>query len=92
MHTYGPAYNYEFLLEVFRLQTEIENIGQDEGAGLEHICYKPLLPTDTAPQIKDCVVQSLFGYYKNNFEMFYLNYTYNGVYTNYLNTMDACLK
>lgn len=92
MHTYGPAFNYEFLLEVFRLEMEIQNIGQDEGAGLEHICYTPLLPSDTEPQLKDCVVQSLFGYYKNSFEMFSLNYSYNGLEYNYLNTMDACIK
>ncbi|XP_037025848.1 NPC intracellular cholesterol transporter 1 homolog 1b [Bradysia coprophila] len=92
VHTYGPAFNYEFLLEVFRLEMSVQNIGQDEGAGLEHICYTPLLPSDTEPQIKDCLVQSLFGYYRNNFESFYLNYSYNGNNFNYLNTMDACIN
>ncbi|KAJ6638858.1 NPC intracellular cholesterol transporter 1 like 1b [Pseudolycoriella hygida] len=91
-HTYGPAFNYEFLLEVFRLQMLIQEIGVEEGAGLEKICYTPLLPSDTEPQIKDCVVQSLFGYYKNDFPSFMFNYSYNGVEYNYLNTMDACIK
>lgn len=70
----------------------IQNIGQDEGAGLEHICYTPLLPSDTEPQLKDCVVQSVFGYYQNSFEMFSLNYSFSGLEYNYLNTMDACIK
>lgn len=70
----------------------IEDIGQEEGAGLQHICYTPLLDSDTEPQLKDCMVQSLFGYYKNSFESFIFNYTFNGQYINYLNKMDDCLK
>lgn len=93
MITFGPAFNYEFLLEVFRLQMAIENIGQDDGTGLEHICYTPLLDSDAQPQLKDCVVQSLFGYYKNSFDLFSFNYTYpDGEETSYLNKMDACIK
>lgn len=70
---------------------QIENIGQEEGAGLQNICYTPLLPAGSEPQLRDCVVQSVFGYYKNSLPSFSLNYTYDGRYINYLNTMNACL-
>lgn len=70
----------------------IQDIGRDEGAPLEQICYTPLLASDKEPQVKDCLVQSLFGYYKNNFESFYLNYSYNGINYNYLNKMHSCIK
>lgn len=71
----------------------IEDIGIEEDAGLDKICYTPLLPAGAEPQLKDCVVQSVFGYYKNNLALFSFNYT-NGddEHINYLNTMDACLK
>lgn len=93
--TFGPAFNYEFLLEVFRLQQTIEQIGQmdGDGKGLEHICFAPVTYADEKPALDQCTVQSIFGYFGNSFDEF--NRTSDdfqtGLVRNYLNRLDECM-
>ncbi|RWS15995.1 Niemann-Pick C1 protein-like protein [Dinothrombium tinctorium] len=59
---FGPAFEHEFMKEVFRLQQAIENLRAYDGdreIKLNDICFKP---TDTA-----CATQSVFTYYLNDF-------------------------
>lgn len=45
----------------------ILQLGQEEGMGLEKICFAPLTSAFTGPtQLSQCVVQSIWGYFQNN--------------------------
>lgn len=81
---FGPAYGYDFLTEVFKLQHELEQIGQAEGKGLEHICFAPVTLAGAQTQLEDCTVQSVFGYFGNNFANFQPN--------TYLDVLDKCMR
>lgn len=65
---FGPAFNLTFLREVLRLQEDLLNLGHDEGEGLEKICYAPVMEKNEQAKLKNCVVQSLFGYIQNEEE------------------------
>ncbi|XP_046672378.1 NPC intracellular cholesterol transporter 1 isoform X2 [Homalodisca vitripennis] len=68
---FGPVFNKEFLLEVLKLQEKIETLGQEDGEGLENICHAPLTSPFTGPtRVSQCVVESIWGYYKNDREEF----------------------
>lgn len=90
---FGPVFNVTFLKAVFKLQQDIERIGQDESAGLQHICYAPMTSIDEQPSISRCVIQSLFGFFHNDMDEFEkvkpdVDPKYN---LTYLNTLDKCL-
>lgn len=57
--TFGPAFNQSFMLQVFRLQKELESLtvkGSDgKSIRLDDICFKPLE--------KECATQSIFTYF-----------------------------
>lgn len=57
--TFGPAFKQSFLLEVFRLQQQLESLAAKGPNGqkitLKDICYKPL--------DKECATQSIFTYF-----------------------------
>lgn len=80
------------MLEVFNLQMELEQIGQEEGKGLEHICYAPMVYKGETPTLKQCTVQSVFGYYGNDISTFNKSYIdIDGFTNNYLNRIDLCM-
>ena len=60
--TFGPVFKQSFLLEVFRLQQQLESLeakGPDgQRITLQDICYKPL--------DKECATQSIFTYFLGN--------------------------
>uniref|UniRef100_A0A182W4Q6 SSD domain-containing protein n=1 Tax=Anopheles minimus TaxID=112268 RepID=A0A182W4Q6_9DIPT len=91
--TFGPAYNREFLLEVFQLQNRIEQLGQEEGRGLEKICYAPMTAVGEQTVLSECTVQSVFGYFKNNLAEFNRTGTdLNGYVVNYLDKINGCTR
>ncbi|XP_075158262.1 Niemann-Pick type C-1b [Haematobia irritans] len=91
--TFGPAYEKNFLMEVFKLQEEIQAIGMTEGKGLNRICFAPMLYPGEQAEIEDCVVQSVFGYFQNDLELFETDYKdENGYDINYLNHLEDCLR
>ena len=57
--TFGPAFNQSFMLQVFRLQKQLESLTVEGPNGrtirLDDVCFKPL--------DKDCVTQSIFTYF-----------------------------
>ncbi|XP_063704530.1 NPC intracellular cholesterol transporter 1 homolog 1b [Culicoides brevitarsis] len=91
--TFGPAFNKTFLLEVFALQDALTALGSSTGEGLEKVCYAPVTQVGKTTKRDDCVVQSLFGYFQNDYDTFNEeDEDDDGFVTNYLNTMDTCMK
>lgn len=91
---FGPVFNKTFLKAVFELQQDIEKIGQNDSGGLEHICFAPMTSIGEAPTTSRCVIQSLFGYFKNDMDAFEEEKpdAIDPKYTiNYLNTLAKCL-
>ncbi|CAF0895064.1 unnamed protein product [Adineta steineri] len=64
-HTFGPAFEKNFLVDALRLQLFIENFNVTTESGtpiyLNSTCYKPLDPDNT-----NCAIFSLFQYHQNN--------------------------
>lgn len=89
---FGPAFEKNFLREVFQLQLQIQEIGMSEGLGLDKICYAPVLYPGEKPKIDKCLVQSIFGYFKNDMEDFEKEYEQDGLTVNYLNHLEECLR
>ena len=62
--TFGPAFNYEFLKEAFKLQLKIQNLTALNSNGklisLNDICFKPLG--------EDCATQSIFTFFLDKLE------------------------
>lgn len=81
--TFGPAMNKEFLIEVFKLQLEIEKIGTEEGKGLDKICFAPVVYPGQETTAADCTVQSILGYFQNDLDKFIRD-------NNYLETIIRC--
>ncbi|CAH1282722.1 unnamed protein product [Diabrotica balteata] len=82
--TMGPAFNAEFLVEVFKLQKQIENItfestdnkGNTVTKGLKDICYAPMRTIYSGtPTTDECTVMSLLGYFENDIDKFWNNVT-----------------
>lgn len=73
----GPAFDKDFLLEVFELQKIIEDIQLDDGTTLASICYSPMSSAFTPPvDINACTVQSILGLFENDLEKFKDNERY----------------
>lgn len=89
--TFGPAFEKNFLREVFRMQMEIEQLGQAEGAGMEQVCFAPVTAANADKDLTKCTVQSAFGYFGNSISTFESNYTSRGFEMNYLNVLDECI-
>ena len=120
--TFGPAFNMDFLLHVYDLQEQIEQVmswtlktenyvfslmlklnkfvlllfqlGEDEGNGLEKICFAALHSPYTGPtQRSQCVVQSLWGYFQDDVDLFNDTSTDSEGFTvNYLDHIMKCLQ
>jgi Niemann-Pick C1 protein len=87
---FGPAFEREFLYQVFQMQVELTNLGQAEGAGLEKICFAPVTASGTSPTLSQCTIQSIFGYFQDSFQKFNNSRMQNGFEINYLNQIDKC--
>ncbi|KAF5305092.1 hypothetical protein FQA39_LY09354 [Lamprigera yunnana] len=82
----GPGFNRTFLMEVFKLQKEIEKIGQSENAGLDKVCFSPLTNEFTGPRsMSSCTIQTILGYFKNDLEYF-------ESHSDYLEVITRCLR
>lgn len=64
-YTFGPVFNRTFLLEVHKLQQQIEALGSPDN-GLDKVCFAPLVSKFKGPpKVSDCLVQSVWGYFGN---------------------------
>lgn len=89
---FGPAFNKQFLEEVFRLQESAQWIGHRQSYALEKICFAPMTYAGQNAMIEQCTVQSIYGYFSNSMTNF--NYTVpdnEGNVENYLNKLNKCL-
>lgn len=66
---------------MLKFQQELLNLGQDEGEGLEKICYAPVIEANQSVTIENCVVQSIFGYIQNNYAVLDEDYEFLGNFT-----------
>ncbi|XP_015603900.1 NPC intracellular cholesterol transporter 1 homolog 1b [Cephus cinctus] len=90
---FSPVFNKEFLLAVYDLQSQIIEIGQDTGEGLENYCYAPVTSEFTGGvTLSLCTVQSIWGYFQNNIQTFNATSISNGYETNYLDHIYKCLQ
>lgn len=89
--TFGPVYNDTFLKKVLELQEEIKAI---DGEALKEICFAPLfIPGQSEPEINNCVVQSPWGYFQNDLDIFESTSTDPfGYETNYLDQFVKCFN
>lgn len=63
----------------------------EDGVGLDKICYAPVLYPGEVGTIKNCVVQSIYGFFQNDMELFESEYEMDGYPQNYLNHLEDCL-
>lgn len=83
--TYGPAFRYEAIEELIRLEDAIIALNNDTGgATLDQVCYAPLRGPGMPPNIDYCVSMSVTTYFGARRQSFN-NETY-------LNTMLGCLN
>ncbi|GAB1859492.1 Niemann-Pick C1 protein [Camponotus japonicus] len=90
---FGPVFNKGFLLAVYDLQQQILQLGQETDKGLEKICYAPVQSEFIGPVTLDlCTVQSVWGYFQNNIELFNETKTSDGYEINYLDYLYKCMQ
>ncbi|XP_039499323.1 NPC intracellular cholesterol transporter 1 homolog 1b [Drosophila santomea] len=90
---FGPAFEYNFLKEVFELQDSIMKLGMADNEGLDKICYAPVLMAGETPTVERCAIQSVYGYFQHDMDRFENSYVDGNNYTiNYLNQMEDCLR
>ncbi|CAH1984188.1 unnamed protein product [Acanthoscelides obtectus] len=89
---YGPAFNRDFLLAVLDLQERIKKIGEGEWYSLDKICLAPLRSVgQTETDVNECIVESIWGYYKDSIEEFNKTELDPAKYTtNYLDHFIKC--
>lgn len=90
--TFGPAFEKNFLLEIFKMQQEIEQLGQEDDEGLEKFCFAPMVQFGEKTKLIQCTVQSIFGYFDNSFVRFNASDDRTGYTRNYLNTLNECFE
>lgn len=91
--TFGPAFNFDLLTQVFQLQEQIEALGQETDEGLDKICFAPMLYPNEEPVLSKCTVQSVFGYFGNSWiEFNRTGTTSQGFINNYLDKMVTCTQ
>ncbi|XP_049770366.1 NPC intracellular cholesterol transporter 1-like isoform X1 [Schistocerca cancellata] len=91
---FGPIFHREFLLALRQLQQQITQLGQDEGQGLEKICYAPLTEAGKpATHTSQCIVQSVWGYFQDDEEKFEeVDEDIEGFEVNYMDHIKMCTQ
>lgn len=90
--TFGPAFNDSFLLAVLELQETIKALGANTSHSFDKICFAPMRSeSQKTTSTKECVVQSIWGYYKDSV----VNFNKTGLdpsnfTTNYLDKFLEC--
>jgi Niemann-Pick C1 protein len=88
---FGPVFNRDFLVEVLELQQQIKAIND---SALKEICFAPLSTSYRGvTEIEDCAVQSVWGYFQDDLEIFESTDTDpNGLEVNYLDKFLKCFN
>ncbi|EEB19581.1 Niemann-Pick C1 protein precursor, putative [Pediculus humanus corporis] len=84
---FGPAFNFQFLEQVYKLQMNVQNLASDKDYNLKNICFAPVKNEFFNEDTVDyCTVQSVWGYLQNDIER-YRNDT-DALY----NKLQKCLR
>jgi Niemann-Pick C1 protein len=61
---------------------------------LKDVCNAPMVNDFTGPRVvEQCLVQSLFGYFSNNWDKFYQEEeTETNITINYLDQLETCIR
>lgn len=83
--TYGPAFRFEAIKELIKLEDAIIDIGQnDGGVTLQQVCYAPVRPRGAEQRLDECVSMSVSVYLGNSRD--------NLDNSTYLNAIQSCLN
>ncbi|XP_013101655.2 NPC intracellular cholesterol transporter 1 isoform X3 [Stomoxys calcitrans] len=92
---FGPVFDKQFLTDVYHLQEDIKNLGKgiENATMLKDICYAPLV-SDDSPSVEtsNCVVQSVWGYFKDDLDRLDDEDEDNGFQVNYLDELYQCMS
>lgn len=87
---FGPVFNDTFMKKVLELQESIKKI---DGDALKDICFAPLSTPEDEAHLDNCVVQSPWGYFQNDVELFDVtDIDPSGFKTNYLDQFLKCFN
>ncbi|XP_065341040.1 NPC intracellular cholesterol transporter 1 homolog 1b-like [Cloeon dipterum] len=93
---FGPVFNKTFLETIFKLQEDIQLLGEDiVGAPLlKDVCNAPMTNAFTGPRVvEQCLVQSVFGFFNNDWDKFNeVKPGPEGSELNYLDHMQSCIQ
>ncbi|XP_005183450.1 NPC intracellular cholesterol transporter 1 isoform X3 [Musca domestica] len=92
---FGPVFDKQFLIDVYNLQEDIKNLGKDieNATMLKDICYAPLVTGESVPvETSNCVVQSIWGYFKDDLERLDDEDEDNGFMVTYLDELYQCIS
>ncbi|KRG00412.1 uncharacterized protein Dwil_GK26859 [Drosophila willistoni] len=82
-------FHKNFLSEVLYLQEQIKNIQRNK-VSLKDICYAPLANDETDIQTSNCVIQSIWGYFKDDLSRLDDHDEDNGFNVTYLDEIYQC--
>ncbi|XP_075151532.1 Niemann-Pick type C-1a isoform X2 [Haematobia irritans] len=92
---FGPVFDKQFLTDVYHLQEDIKNLGSDieNATMLKDICFAPLVSGDSTPvETSNCIVQSIWGYFKDDLDRLDDSDEDNGFEVNYLDELYQCIS
>lgn len=89
---FGPAFDEEFLKEIFSLQERIKQLGAGTDHSLEKICYAPLRNPGDKLEVEQCAVMSVWGYFQDDMDTFEETSENGGFIENYLDHIMICTQ
>ncbi|XP_063702707.1 NPC intracellular cholesterol transporter 1 [Culicoides brevitarsis] len=91
--TFGPVFDPHFLKNVSVLLDNIKSIKTMENVTLDQICFAPLHSPFTGPvKIDDCVIQNVWGWFRDPDVFEDEEEDSNGFVVNYLDHFMKCFK
>ncbi|XP_043267009.1 NPC intracellular cholesterol transporter 1 isoform X2 [Venturia canescens] len=89
--TFGPVFDKNFLLTIFKLQEQIKGLVTHSNYTLADVCFAPLTNDFTGPTtVQHCAIQSLWGYWQDDVDTFNGSDDEHGYEVNYLDHFKAC--
>ncbi|KAK2584243.1 hypothetical protein KPH14_006655 [Odynerus spinipes] len=89
--TFGPVFNENVLMYVYDLQEKIKSIVTPSNYTLSDICFAPLRNAFTgSPTVNECAIQSIWGYWQNDVELFNDSSIQDNYTVNYLDHFIVC--
>ncbi|GBP78634.1 NPC intracellular cholesterol transporter 1 [Eumeta japonica] len=97
MIEFGPVFNKTFMLDVLDIQQKIMALrteagdNGDKSVGIEDVCFSPFASAFGKPMDPtQCAIQSVWGYFQNDVDIFEETDDEDGYEINYLNHILEC--